>query len=153
MENTRFMSDVKTVEMKNLMKVTCLNVKDTNTRDNDARAGLDLRLETNVTAEDEGGDEHEDDKEHGSDGADCCHFWHMMYADLMINRHTDHTGFSKPSARSRLFSCRQELQPCDEGRVGISHSLHSGQVECCVNIHNSLRHGPSSYKCAIITDS
>ena len=51
-------------------------------RDNDAKADLGHLLETNVTAEDEGGDEHEDDKEHSSDGADCSHFWHMMYANL-----------------------------------------------------------------------
>ena len=57
---------------------------------------------------------------------------------LMVNGYTDHAGFSKPSARSRFFTSRQELQSCDEGGVSVSHSLHPGQVEGCVDINNSL---------------
>lgn len=113
---------------------------DTNTRDNVPRQSCDCdeSLQADVTAEDEGGDEHENNKKHGSNGVDCGQLRDVVNANLVINRHTHYTRFSEASARCRLFSCGQEFQPRNKGRMRVSHSLHSRQVECSVDIDNSL---------------
>ena len=46
------------------------------------RAVTDESLQADVTAEDEGGDEHENNKKHGSNGVDCGQLRDVVNANL-----------------------------------------------------------------------